>query len=725
MPDYANFCGHCGHQFNDAPGIRDTMHPCLSCKEKMPGYANFCGHCGHQLNDASIQRRSTDVPASSRIAFYRKVLNKLPRPLQHIVAALLVRASDPLPEVVRTNYVYQKTEARTDWGWLPLVALINSLGVFSVAYAYTGARDGGNGASTAAFFFLLGLLLIFVPTLIRLISPTASRLERVSLLCVTGISFYLVNVLYSPLYFSYFDEFLHWRTVNDIVSNGHLFNNNALLPVSPFFPGLEIVTNGLTKLSGLSSFVSGTIVIGVARLVMVLALFLLYELITKSARIAGIAMILYMANPHFLFFDAQYSYESLALPLATLVLCIIAHHETMKSEHLRVTLMACMILGAVAVTHHITDYIFDGFLLLWAILYALQRPTRQYPSKARLRQSPLLWTALFGVILSFVWLSLPGNPVVNYLSSAFELALHQLGRLLNGTGGGRQLFVTYSGQPTPLWERFLTISSVALLVFSLPFGLLCLWQRYRSNALVWMLGIVSLGYPVSQALRLTNAGSEISDRASAFLFLSIACVLAIFIAQFWPTHRLNWKHTSLLTCAISVVFLGGLILGNGTISSILPGPYLVAADERSIEPQGIQSALWVYSYLGPNNRMTTDRINQLLMSAYGNQRLVTPTEDQIDDEAIFLSSSFSSYDIAVLQQAQVRYIVVDLRLSTALPFVGYYFNEGEPGAFKYTTPISVKSLTKFNTVPQINREFDSGSIVIYDAGGLIHAPQQP
>src|SRR5581483_7122888 len=216
------------------------------------------------------------------------------------------------------------------------------------------------------------------------------------------------------------------------------------------------------------------------------------------------------------------------------------------------------------------------------------------------------------------WLSVPGNPVVSYLSSAFELVLNQLGRLVNGTSGGRQLFVTYSGQATPLWERFMTLSSVALLAFSLPFGLLCLWQRYRSNTFVWVLGIVAVGYPISQLLRLTNSGSEISDRSSAFIFLAIACVLAIFIAQFWPTHRLNWKHTSSLTCAIAVVFIGSIILGNGSTSSILPGPYLVSADERSIEPEGIQSALWANSYLGPNHRMTTERINQLLMGAYGN-----------------------------------------------------------------------------------------------------------
>lgn len=720
------------------------MQKCPSCGKKMPDIAHFCGRCGCQLNDAtikvlkrplsSIQRQYVAVSATdteSHAAPSSKLPDKLPDPLRRIITALLVRARDLEPEMVPASQVAQQKTAIvgvSDWGWVPVLALISMLGVFSVAYAYTAARDGGNGAGKAELFFWVGLLLIFVPSVIRLLSPQASRFERISLLCVTGISFYLVNMMESPLYFSSFDEFLHWSTVNNIASSGHLFGNNPLLPVSPFYPGLEIVTDGLAKLSGLSTFISGIIVVGMARLVMVLALFSLYEVITKSARIAGIAMILYMANPHFLYFDAQFAYESLALPLATLVLFVAARHETLNGGRYwtaRIVLIACIILAAVVVTHHVTDFVFDGFLLLWTVIFIVQHLTRMHQAKGRQQRSPLLWITLFGILASFAWISLPGNPVVNYLFSSFTTIFNELGQLVHGAGGGRQLFVAYSGQPTPLWERFLLLASVTIIVLSLPFSLLCLWLRYRSNAFVWMLGIVSLFYPVSLVLRLTDSGSEISDRASAFLFISVACVLAIFITQFWPAQRLRWKHTSLLTGVIAVVFLGGIILGNGSTSAILPGPYMVSADGRSIEPEGIQSAKWAYSYLGPNNRIATDRVNQLLMSTFGGQRPVTPTEDKIDEGAIFFSSSLGSYEISVLQQAQVRYLVVDLRLSTGLPYVGFYFDQGEPGAFQRTAPIARKDLTKFNTIPQINRVYDSGNIAIYDVGGLINAPQQP
>src|SRR5437879_2790920 len=155
-------------------------------------------------------------------------------------------------------------------------------------------------------FLYPGLILIFTPAAARLLSPAASRLERVSLLSTVGIACYLVKVLSSPLYFSFYNEFLHWRTADNILSSGHLFNGSTLLPVSAYYPGLEVVTNALSSLGGLDTFSSGLIVIGVARLLIVFILFILNEKLLHSARSASIATLLYMVNPHFLLYDSQF-----------------------------------------------------------------------------------------------------------------------------------------------------------------------------------------------------------------------------------------------------------------------------------------------------------------------------------------------------------------------------------------------------------------------------------
>lgn len=717
-----------------------TTQYCQSCEAHLSDNARFCSRCGHALGDTtaikivpkgkfstSVDVQPRDVPTiGSRVSTsYYKVLGKLPMPAQHLIAAILVRTQDPEAEVSPTSHLSnQKAEASQviTWGWFPILTLTSTLGVLSVAYAYNNARNYIAGVD---FFFWFGLALTFVPAAIRLLSPAASRFERISLLCVITVCFYLVKVIDSPLYFFTVDEFLHWRTADDILETGHLFSQNATLPVSPFYPGLEIVTNALSRLTGLNTFYAGTVVVGVARLVTILSLFLFYELIMKSARMAGIATLIYMGNQHFLFYDAQFAYGSLAVPLATFVLFAMARLEAVNKDHRWITFAAWLAIGAAVVTHHVTDFVLDGLLILWTVTYAFQHPARLLKSNGRPYGSFPLWTTLLGVLLSVAWISLPGNPVVGYLSSYSGAALDELGHVLTGTSAARHLFSDYAGQQTPLWERIVAASSVVLILLGLPFGLLCIWQRYRYNTLAFMLGIASLFYPISNIFRFTNNGSEISDRAVAFLGIPVSFVLAILIAQFWPTRRLSWRQTSLLTCAITVMFLGGAILGSGPSWARVPGPYLVVAGSRSIEPEGIQTAIWAHSYLGPANRMSTDLTNRILMSTYGDQRVVTDIEDNIDVTPVFFSSTFGPGEVSILKAAKVRYLVVDLRLSSGLPHYGIYFEQGERASFQYTKPIDLKALTKFSAILGINRVFDSGNIQIYDVGGLINAPEKP
>jgi len=664
-----------------------------------------------------------------------KILRRLPKPVQLPLLRLYRRARDPEPEA----YYGSNPAPPVSLGWLPLLTLTSALGVFLVAYAFHDSRIGGVGWEA---FFFSGLLLMYVPPLLRLISPAPSRFERVALVCMVGLACYLIKIMASPLYFSMFDEFLHWRTVNDIMTGGHLFSANALLPVSPSYPGLEIVTSALASLSGLDTFTSGLIVIGFARLLMLLSLFALYEQIMKSSRMAGIAVMIYMANPHFLLFDAQYAYESLALPLALFVMFVLSPHQKIsvfldrikpaapfmaltKERHkwlnsdLRwLTCIAWMALAALTFTHHVTDFFFVALLLLWAITYTCMR-------LVPLRRSNLAKTALFAVGMAVVSTVRGGNPVIGYLSSFIEVSLHELAGVITGTGGARQLFVTYTGQPTPLWERLVTLSSVGMIVFCLPFGLLCLWQRYRSNALACTFFIVALFYPLSQLFRFTTTGAELTDRAAPFLFLPIAAVMSMCIVQFWPARWLNWRQQVMLTGAVALLFLGGVILGTGPSSALLPGPYEVIADIRSIEPEGIQAALWARVYLGPDNRVATDRINSILMGVYGDQRIVSSIADRIDVSPVFFSSQLGPHEVSLLRSARVDYLVVDVRLARSLPLLGFYYEQNEEGAYRHTVPISMQALTKFSAVPQVNRTFDSGDIVIYNTGGLINAPEAP
>jgi hypothetical protein len=257
-----------------------------------------------------------------------------------------------------------------------------------------------------------------------------------------------------------------------------------------------------------------------------------------------------------------------------------------------------------------------------------------------------------------------------------------------------------------------------------PFGLLSVFKRHRLNALAMTCCLLTIGYPLSQLFRLTNRGSDLTDRLAAFLFIPIAMVLAVFITQFFPVYILSVLRRSFLTGGIAFVFLGGVILGAGSNFALLPGPYQVVADARSLEPEGIQAAQWAAANLEDGGLVATDRINQILMGTYGNQPIATSITDKIDLSPVFFAPQLGPKEIALLHHAHVHYLVVDLRLSQSLPLTGFYYEKTEENAFHHTMPVSTTALSKFYHLPNVSRIFDSGDIIIYDIESISYETAQ-
>ena len=599
------------------------------------------------------------------------------------------------------------------WGYLPELSLLGAVGLLMVAIGYTRSR-ASEGWGEPLFWW--GLVLIFAPIVIRLfVIQTLERRERVGLLLVLQILLYFVTVLQYPLTFSGFDEFAHWRTAQDISATGHLFQDNSLLTISPIYPGLEMVTNAVSDLTGLSLTLSGHIVVGVGHLLLVLALYLLFERVTGSARLAGIATALYMTNPHYLFFDAQYAYESIALPMAVFVLFVAARAvhlgDTLRTR-LGFIIAAIVGVWTVVVMHHLTSYALMGFLLLW-MLASLLRSRRTWDSVS------LGIFVLLGMASVAFWLVYTQSRALAYLTPVVAGAVHQLQLILVGEAATRQLFHDYGGGVTPLWQRVMASGSVGLILVGIVPGIFWIW-RNRVNAAVLALAIWALLYVPSQALRLSQAGIEVADRATEFVFLGLATVLAIGMTQVKPDILNRRVAIWALTLFTTVLFIGGVIAGSGPNWERFPGPFLVSADARSLTPEGISTAQWASVNLGSGHRVATDRVNSLLMATYGRQRVITSLDDNIDLSPLITSLTFDDTDLSILRDAQIQYLVADLRLSTALPRRGFYFSEIEPGAFNYTAPISKAALTKYDNLPNVNRVFDSGNIVIYDTGALLN-----
>lgn len=604
---------------------------------------------------------------------------------------------------------------RESWGWLPMLSVTCALGLLVMALADNAARAGQR---VADLLFWAALLLIVGPVAVRLACPSASRGERVGLLALLSVALYLVKALAYPTAFAMVDEFQHWRTEQDIFASHHLFTANSILPISPRFPGLEIVTNAVANLSGLSIFAAGVIVIGVARVLLALALYLCYELVSGSRRTASIATLLYMANPLYLFFDAQFAYESLAIPLAALALyCLLRREQASGAQQWWWTTALLTVIGSCFITHHLTTLALLAFLLTLVLVNVAGRRWARRRLGQRVSNRWLWIAAALAVPIVIVgWTANVGKLMIGYLGPSVSSGVTGLLAILSGHAASRKLFQDGSGVTAPIWERLVSIGSLGLLVLGVGAGCLYVARSRRTNMQLVGFALASLALPFSQIFRLTPNGSQAASRPMGVLFIAVALVVAIGAQPLWRSLSSASLRSILVAGAFCFIFVGSVITGSGPIWARMPGPYRVISDQRSVSPDGIAAAAWTRQYLGAGHWFATDHVDQLLLGSYGDQNIVSVMSTRVDLSPILLSTMYGPFERSVMQRGHVEFILCDLRLSASTPGTGYYFESMEPGAFQHTAPISIQALTKYDGASDVDRLFDNGNIVIYSSG---------
>jgi hypothetical protein len=606
------------------------------------------------------------------------------------------------------------------WGWLPLLSLVSAMGALVLSLAYTIARDR---QSDGLILFWVGLALIFLPSAFRLVFGAPTRDERIGLIVMVGVTMYLVKVLKSPVGFTGYDELQHLRTIVDIVRGDRLFGENPLLTVSPLFPALETVAAFVSDLSGGDLWAAGIAVLLIVRVMMVVSLFMLYELVS-SERVAGVAAVVYMANPSFISFSSQFAYESLALPLTCLVLLLIARNarrDQPKSRLVAIVTIACVL--TVVFTHHVTSYFLAGLLLLWLTVHGILGRRDAFGSG-------IVAPAVIAVVGAAAWLTFVAGQTLGYLAPPLVAATTQFFALIAGEAEIRALFTASTGEVAPLWERAVGAGSVLLLIGASAIGIYLIWRRHRANSLAITMALLAIAFPASLAMRVTQAGGEAAGRASAFLFIGVSLAVALAVVNVLslrshgqrPLERRLARYASALVVgALVVVCAGGVVLGTSPATR-LPGPYLVGADSRSIDRESVAAAEWSAETLGPDHRVAADRINRLLLGAIGGQFTVFHHSIGLEMWQPFLAPEVSPAVEARLRRGAVEYLLIDLRLSTALPVVPFYYEEGEIFEGRHTKPMSRAALTKWDGAPGASRIFDSGSIRIYDVDGRDNGP---
>jgi len=592
--------------------------------------------------------------------------------------------------------------ARLPWNGTVLSVAAGVL-LLSVAYAILRA-EGPYGEAV----YWLGIAVLVLPTLIRLIRPLP-RGEAVLNLVVLAVGTEFARILSSPGLPKGFDELLHLRTLRDINGTGGLFTPNSVLPVSPFYPGLESVSSAIHQLTGLPLNASAYATVIVTKVLLALALFEVFRLATRSPRIAAACCAVYVASPQFMSFNSQYAYQTIALPLGLGAIALAVRWS--QGAHPVVAGVAVALFAGTVVSHHLTS----ATILLVLVAVALTSAVRREG-----RWRGLLAIAGLMVVVFAAWTAVARNSVLPYVDEIFSGGLRQLLDIVGGRSSGRVLFSDSSGIGTPPWERvMLTLGTLILLVLVL-WGLVATWRRRAgATSLLVVLAVVGATYPFLLAGRFAPLAAEIADRASTFVFLGVAVLVGPVLARVYDgrtdsgqvARRSRWAAV-LVAPTLCILFIGGFLLGSGPDSNRFTGPFLVGAGQRSVDAHQLAAAAWVEANLPADARVATDRTSGAVLAALSDVHTITNISDKVYVTPILLDQKIDGAALDALRRGKVDYVVVDRRLANGLPRDGIYVERGD-GTDNTTTRVALAALEKFAGDPRFDKVFDDGVIAIY------------
>ncbi|MEK6276807.1 MAG: hypothetical protein AABM29_02185 [Actinomycetota bacterium] len=556
-----------------------------------------------------------------------------------------------------------------------------------------------------------GILIIGLPIFYRLLSREASPGERLALVCVLAMALYGVKLAQEPFLFTFPDEFTHSYNANQIELHHHLFHPNSLLVVSPYYPGLEGATSALMMLTGMSSYVAGIIVVGAARLTLVIALFLLFGRISGSARIAGIGVAIYAGNPNFMFFGAQYSYGSLALPLLVVLLMALAERDAFpRSWSWAWSVPIVLGTAALVVTHHLTSYALTGILLTLALAHVLVHRRVEW-------RNPLPFAILAGG-LSAIWLLVVASATLSYLEAPLARAIRETWNTITGDTGTRDLFQSGGSSSgtrvpvsTPVVAQIFAFASVVILLIGLPLGLWQVWRRHRTKAFALMFSLAAIGFFGVLGLRFAPAAWEAGNRAAEYLFLGLAFVVALAIVSVYSLleGRRVRLGRGLLTACLGVLLTGGAISG-WPWDQHLAQPITATSDGRRFESEPLGMARWARGHF-PGQKFAATEIDARLLIDPGGARVYSGYTLEVQD--ILDATKLEPWHTADLRRNKTRYVVADRRRTSRDLIRGYFLSLLPPAGKRYR-PLPRGTTAKFEQIPTAARMFDSGNIVVFD-----------
>jgi hypothetical protein len=623
--------------------------------------------------------------------------------------------SRPRTQAQRARQEEPRTSPRLWWG---MVAMAAALGLLLDSLAVAKAPTD---YAVAALLFWPAAVLPNVAFAAVLLSRRLSLALRHFTIALVGIYSAVLYKMSSPFIPGGFDEHLHERTLSDLLHGSGLFAPNPLLNVSPNYPGMELFTGIVARLTGSPSMLAATLVVLLCRYLLVLAIYECARTVNASPRFASLVVLLYATSPQFFFFNSQFAYQTMAVPLGLCGLLLVRRAQLSHGPAARRLVGAgILILTATVVTHHITSWFVFAFLVAWAVLTPRERRRQVTIACIGMGTALAIWT---GAIFGKMW---------NYMVPVLQQSVDQALGLLTGSSSSSShspLGGTTAGIATPEWQKaILVLYALAYTSAAVVFGFILIRRSLQGRGRVLgLVGLCTFVYPASLAAHFVSSAASIGDRASTFLFLPLALAVSLVIvkdprvAAPQRTRRdaerqpVKPRLYGAFALTIGLAYLGGILLGAGPSWALLPGSFMVVADSRSQDSQTLAAVKWADTHLAPGSHVVADRVPADLLSGEARLWPLLGPQNGADWASIYFAAQWSSYQTTMVRQAGISYIYVDERLADSLPNEGYYIYQGET---QNPTRLTKQDLSKFASVPGLKAVYRSGPISIYSTVGL-------
>jgi hypothetical protein len=226
---------------------------------------------------------------------------------------------------------------------------------------------------------------------------------------------------------------------------------------------------------------------------------------------------------------------------------------------------------------------------------------------------------------------------------------------------------------------------------------------------------IAVVYPALQVARFAPSAAEVADRASTFVTMAMALVVAAWLA---PRIHL---FSALVVPGLVLLILGGTLIGSGPDWQRVPGPYLAGAEQRSIDSETVAVAQWAGTYLPQGSRVAADSTFTRVLPNFAPITTITEPAGFDSMTPLFIAHSVDEEVLRLILHNDVDFIVVDTRLVGQTVRSGGFF-EGSTGYGPDAQTIQRDQVQKFDDQPGFDLVLD-GPVKVYDVRPLRHADQ--